>query len=259
MRTLFWLWILTVVGFFSLSAGKQDLYIFPIVPAVVALAGGAIAQALASDGKEAPWPVVRRVAIVAGVLIFVIGAGFFILFYSPYAIYLLGGAAVVSVVAMVGGAAGAGLAFQRRLRAALIALACALIVVNWTFVLRVLPSFEAYKPVPGLAAVLRARAGPDDLIVIYNVALPSLVYYLRRHIEVYYDHGPVLERLASKRPLYLMLTADDYERAIEPNIAQPLCRISSQPTFDVKLRNVLSRRRLPEVWLMSNKCDGVSR
>ena len=45
VRTLLWLWILVIVGFFSLSAGKQDLYIFPIVPAVAALAGIAIARA----------------------------------------------------------------------------------------------------------------------------------------------------------------------------------------------------------------------
>ena len=41
VRTLLWLWIAVFVGFFSFSAGKQDLYIFPIVPAVAALAGWA--------------------------------------------------------------------------------------------------------------------------------------------------------------------------------------------------------------------------
>jgi hypothetical protein len=135
------------------------------------------------------------------------------------------------------------------------ALACTLILVNWTFVLRVLPSFEAYKPAPGLAKTLSERASPTDLIVTYNVALPSLVYYLRRHIDVFYDHGPVLELLGSRRPLYLMVTADDYERAIQPNVTEPLCRISSHPTFDVKLRNILARRRLPEIWLVTNQCD----
>ena len=67
------------------------------------------------------------------------------------------------------------LAWRGRLGPALGAVAVALIVVNWIFVLKVLPSFEAYKPAPGLAAVLEKRAGPSDLIVTYNVALPSLV------------------------------------------------------------------------------------
>ena len=255
IRTLLWLWILTIVGFFSLSAGKQDLYIFPIVPAIVALGGIAIARAVSAESSSDLWPVVQRVAIVAGLLLVVMGTGFFTLFHSRYAIYVLGGAAFIGVVAAAGGAAAAGLAFRRQLTGALSALAITLIVVNWTFVLRVLPSFEAYKPAPGLAEALRAHAGPEDLIVTYNVALPSLVYYLQRHIEVFYDHGPVLDLLTSNRPLYLMVTADDYERAIKPSITQPLCRVSAQPTFDVKLRNVLSRRRLPEVWLMTNKCN----
>jgi hypothetical protein len=92
------------------------------------------------------------------------------------------------------------------------------------------------------------------VLVTYNVALPSLVYYLRRHIEVFYDHGPVLELLRSGRPIYLMVSRDDYDRAIKPDEPTPLCRVSSHPTFDVKLKNVLARERLPEVWLMTNRC-----
>ncbi|HXH05413.1 MAG TPA: glycosyltransferase family 39 protein, partial [Vicinamibacterales bacterium] len=37
---LLWLWLLVIVGVFSLSATKQDLYIFPAVVAAAALAGG---------------------------------------------------------------------------------------------------------------------------------------------------------------------------------------------------------------------------
>jgi 4-amino-4-deoxy-L-arabinose transferase-like glycosyltransferase len=255
IRTLLWIWILTIVGFFSLSAGKQDLYVFPIVPAIAALAGVVITRALASDATAELRPFVRGILIAAGILIVAFGGGFFTLFYSRYAIYILAGSAIVGIGAMAGGATAAGLALRRRLSAALVVVVSTLVVVNWIFVLKILPSFEAYKPAPGLAKAIEERAAPSDLIVTYNVALPSLVYYLRRHIEVFYDHGPVLELLSSRRPLYLMVTADDYERAIQPNVTEPLCRVSSQPTFDVKLKNVLSRRRLPEVWLLTNKCD----
>jgi hypothetical protein len=184
----------------------------------------------------------------------VAGAGFLVLFNSALAVYVLAGSALVGTTAIAGGACAVAFAIRRRVGAALVAVACALIVVNWVFVLRVLPSFEAYKPAPGLAAVLKERAGPEDLIVTYNVALPSLVYYLRRHLEVFYDHGPVLDLLHSNRPLYLMVTRDDYTRAIEPATHVRLCRISSQPTFDVKLKNVLSRQRMPEILLLTTKC-----
>jgi 4-amino-4-deoxy-L-arabinose transferase-like glycosyltransferase len=255
VRTLLWLWIVVIVGFFSLSAGKQDLYIFPIVPAVAALAGVAIARVV--DGASDRRPTGMRPAIFAiGVILIVIGAGFFALFHGPFAVYVLDGSATIGVIAMAAGAATALLAARDRVAGALQVAAAALVAASWVFVLRVLPSFEAYKPAPALATTLQRIARPDDLIVTYNVALPSLVYYLRRHTQVYYDHEPVLELLQSRRPLYLMLTSDDYEKIIQPATPVPLCQVASQPTFDVKLRNVLSRVRLPEVLLVTNKCGG---
>ena len=254
IQTLLWLWIVVIVGFFSLSAGKQDLYIFPIVPAVVSLAGIAIARALEPAlSREAPR--IRLATVLVGVVLLAAGAGFLMLFHGAYAVYVLAGSAAIGAIAIAAGAAVVLLAIQNRARVALLVVATALIAANWIFVIRLLPSFEAYKPAPGLAAVLERRAGPDDLIVTYNVALPSLVYYLRRHTEVFYDHGPVLELIRSGRPMYLMMTSYDYEEKIQPVVPDKLCRVSAQPTFDVKLRNVLSRRQLPEVLLLTNKCD----
>jgi 4-amino-4-deoxy-L-arabinose transferase-like glycosyltransferase len=251
VRTLLWIWIVVIVGFFSLSAGKQDLYIYPIVPAVFALAGIVIARALGPSEGDRP-SIGIATGVIAALLVFA-GAGFLALFNSAIAVYVLDGSALVGVAAIVGGSAALLLA-RRHVPAALMTIAATLVVVNWVFVWSVLPSFEKYKPAPGLAAELRTRAGPDDVLVTYNVALPSLVYYLRRHIEVFYDHGPVLELLRSGRPIYLMVSRDDYDRAIKPDEPTPLCRVSSHPTFDVKLKNVLARERLPEVWLMTNRC-----
>ncbi len=252
IQTLLWIWIVVIVGFFSLSAGKQDLYIYPIVPAIVALAGVVIARSLEPEASDAPR--IGIVTAVIGALLMVSGAGFLVLFNSALAVYVLAGSVLVGVAAITGGAVAMLLALRQRAGAALVAVACALIAVNWVFVLKVLPSFEAYKPAPGLAAVLKERAGPDDIIVTYNVALPSLVYYLRRHTDVFYDHGPVLELLHSGRPVFLMVSRDDYDRTIRPVMSVPLCQVSSHPTFDVKLRNVLSRERLPEVLLLTTKC-----
>ena len=200
IRTLLWIWILVIVGFFSLSAGKQDLYIFPIVPAVVALAGVVIARALDRRGAGRAADLTLVTAVIGGLLV-VRRRGFLALFNSALAVYALAGSALVGVDRRSPAAPrrccsrGAGASAPRSWPSP-----CALIVVNWMFVLRVLPSFEAYKPAPGLAAVLEERAGPSDVIVTYNVALPSLVYYLRRHIDVFYDHGPVLELLHSRPP-----------------------------------------------------------
>lgn len=254
IRTLLWSWILAIVGFFSLSAGKQDLYIFPIVPAVAALAGIAIARVVSRPPGAAGLTGARPAVGGIGVVLLVIGAGFFALFHGPYAVYVLDGSAAIGVLAVAGGVVTILLAARDRVAPALLVAAAALVAAMWVFVIRVLPSFEAYKPVPALAATLEKRAQPGDLIVTYNVALPSLVYYLRRHVDVFYDHEPVLELLRAGKPLYVMMTSDDYAQIIEPAAGGALCRVTSQPTFDVKLRNVLARQRLPEVLLLTNKC-----
>jgi 4-amino-4-deoxy-L-arabinose transferase-like glycosyltransferase len=254
IRTLLWIWILGIVGFFSMSAGKQDLYVFPIVPAVVALGGVAIARALHIDSTGSASPGIRVSTAVIGVLLVLMGAAVLALFQTSTAVYTLDGTAFAGAVAIAAGMSALLLASGKRVSAGLAVIAAALVVVNWVFVLRVLPSFEAYKPSPRFAATLAARAGPDDAIITYNVALPSLVYYLRRHTEVFYDHGPALERLHSNRRVFLILPGHDYETIIKPAAKVQTCLVESLPTFEVKLKNFFSPQQRPELLLITNRC-----
>ena len=114
IRTLLWIWILGIVGFFSLSAGKQDLYIYPIVPALVALAGVVIARALDRPVPETPR--LTLVTLIIGGLLVVAGAGFLVLFNSAIAVYALAGSALVGVSAIAGGATAMLLALARASR-----------------------------------------------------------------------------------------------------------------------------------------------
>jgi 4-amino-4-deoxy-L-arabinose transferase-like glycosyltransferase len=254
VRTLLWLWILTIVGFFSFSVAKQDLYIFPIVPAVVALAGVAIARA-SESAIESATPRINLTTALMGIVLAIAGAGFLFLFQGSNVVYALAGSAAVGAFGVTGGLGAVLLAWRKRAPAGLALLAAALIAVNWTFVLKVMPSFEVYKPAPGLAAALQERAAPTDVIVTYNVALPSLVYYLRRHIDVFYEHDEALRLLRTNAPMFVMASEDDYNRILAPALpAGAFCRVTSRPTFDVKLRNVLAQERLPEIVLMTNKC-----
>ncbi|HSC29039.1 MAG TPA: glycosyltransferase family 39 protein, partial [Vicinamibacterales bacterium] len=91
VRNLLWLWILTIVGFFTLSAAKQDLYILPIVPAVAALGGLAIVRG--TDGVEGRASgLVRALVAVLGVALFFLGAAVILLFGGSGAVYGLKGA-----------------------------------------------------------------------------------------------------------------------------------------------------------------------
>jgi 4-amino-4-deoxy-L-arabinose transferase-like glycosyltransferase len=250
IQSLLWIWILTIVIFFSFSEAKQDLYIFPIVPAVAALGGVAVARAITgSFGRQ----LLPNLTIALAVAVALLGAGVLYLFQGSGAIYALKGMMVIGLLAMAGGTATAVAARRWSAEDALLVLAGTMAALNWFFVLRVLPSFEAYKPVPGFALVLGTRAQPDDVIATYNVALPSLVYYLRRHVEMSYQLDPIVRLLDDDRTAYV-ITPREHEAAIAEATEREICIVSAQPTFDVKLRNVIARDPLPNLVLLTNRC-----
>jgi hypothetical protein len=125
--------------------------------------------------------------------------------------------------------------------------------VNWTFVLRVLPEFERYKPVPALSALLGDRLAPGDVVMHYQVALPSMVFYLRRHVDQYFDEEAFVKALQAAPRAYAVLSADDYQ-SLSGRIGATTCIIDHRPTFEVKLRQVLKRQPLPELLLITNRC-----
>jgi len=255
-RTLLWLWILVIVAFFSLSAAKQDLYIFPIVPAVAALAADAIGRTISAAARpdSAPFRSVSIAAIVAGAVVALLGGGLLYLFQSPAAVYALDGMIAIGIVAIAGGSAVVGLAWRRALSPAFTVLAAAVLALDWLFVVRTLASFEPYKPVPGFAAALNERLQPADVVATYDVAIPSLVFYLRRHVQEVVSEDGLVELLRSPAGVYAVVPAEDYEqlRARAP----ATCVIDRRPTFDVKLKNVLARDPLPELVLVGNRCGG---
>ncbi len=254
IRTLLWLWIAVIVLFFSFSASKQDLYIFPIVPAIAALAGLFVARTLAGGGSRRG---LHATVGVTGVLLALTGVGIIWLFNGGGKAYAIDGEMVVAAIGIAGGILALLLALASRSAAALITLAVTTIALNWTFVLRVLPSFEVYKPVPRLAAVLNPRLTPSDTVATYDVALPSVVYYLRRHVDMLFEPEELIQTFKpANHTVYAVLTRDTY-RSLAPALGTPTCELASAPTFDVKLKNILSREPLPELVLITNDCGKV--
>ncbi len=251
LQTLLWCWILAIFAFFSFSAGKQDLYIFPIVAAVAGLGGAALARGLCEPAWRT-W--MRWTLIVTGGLLAAAGAGVVWLFEAGGRVYALNGAMAVGVCALVGGAVVVVLALIWRSVASAIALLALIVLIDYQFVARVLPDFERYKPVPAIADFLRPRLQPDDVVANYQVALPSMVYYLRRHVDEYFDEQPFVNAILSGRRVYAVLSADDYD-ALESAIGARTCVLERHQTFDVKLKNVLSRQPLPELLLITNQCQ----
>ncbi len=261
IRTLLWIWILAIVGFFTLSRAKQDLYIFPIVPAVAALAGTFIIRA--DFGLERRWRTALRATSAAiGALLALAGAGTLYVFQSGGSVYALDGAATIGAIAVAGGTAACLVALSGRARLALFTSAVALVAMQWICVVRVLPSFERYKPVPALTQALQRHGlRPDDTVIHFEVSLPSMVYYLRRHIDIYPDIEPFLAAMKSDKRLFVVMNAEAYAslaHPLEEQFGVRTCVLHRQPTINFKMREVVARKPLPEVLLISNRCESNS-
>lgn len=242
-------WIGVIVLVFTFSSTKQDLYIFPIVAALAALVAGLLDRAI--EGKEPgrtatrwTWPVVA-VSLVA----------FFVamraLFGTGESEYYIRGVQLVSVVLLAGGLALAALWWRGKTLAAMLALGVTFVVANYILVLIGLPDFERFKPVAPLSAAALAR-DPGARVIQYRVALPSMVWYLGRPVEEVLDVPVLQERLARPGETLVLLSASDYEAV---KTLAPTCIVDRRPLFDVKLRSVLEGTAMPEMLLISNRCE----
>jgi 4-amino-4-deoxy-L-arabinose transferase-like glycosyltransferase len=250
-ESLLWLWILVIVLFFSASKTKQDLYIFPIVTAIAALAG--ITLARGSDQVGQGGVGVLFASAATGVAL-IAGAAFIMYLYNGgVGGYALSGVYSVAGIGAGGGFAVVAAALSGRRFAAPALLALTMVALNWIFVLRALPSFEKYKPVPALTNTIKGRAGAGAVVLHYKVALPSMAFYLRGPYEGFFEAGPFVERLASANEAYAVLDAKDYEE-LKPSLPVETCVVDRRPYFDVKLRTVLSHEPLPELVLITTHC-----
>jgi 4-amino-4-deoxy-L-arabinose transferase-like glycosyltransferase len=252
LRTLLLVWIAVIVAFFSLSQTKQDLYILPIVAAVAALGGDLVARGIMRvSGPEVRW--LRATLLGAGGLLAVIGAIELYVFARSGTVYAIDGARMIGGLAVAGGVAAAVLAWRRLAGPAVVTLLAVLIAVNWTLVLRVLPGFERYKPVVPLSRTILARADAGDVVAHYDVALPSMVFYLRRHIEVTFDRQAFVDLMRSGRVVFAVLPEHRYAE-LAPALGTT-CVLERRQTFDAKLREMLARQPPPAVLLVSNRCS----
>ena len=174
------------------------------------------------------------------------------LFAGAGRVYALDAAVIVGALGVAGGAAVLLLALLRRPAPAALTLLAVMIAVNWTFVVGVLPEFERYKPVPGFSDLLRQRLQPGDAVLHYQASLPSMTYYLRRHVDTYFDADSFVHAVTVSNRVYAVLSGEDYA-ALEARLGTT-CIVDRRPTFDVKLARVIARKPLPELLLITNQC-----
>ena len=257
IRTLLLLWIAIIVVVFSLSQTKQDLYIFPIVAAVAVLGGDWVARGLArrsvrlqADPAAGRW--FTGTWTVFGIVMTLLGVGVLYLFSGDRTVYI-DGTRAAAMITIVGGLVVAALPWRGRDAVAVSAALLVFIAFNWILAVRALPDFERYKPVVPLSRIIEERAGPDDVVAHFEVALPSMVYYLRRHVAGGLDEDTFTRLLGSERRVFAVLPADRYE-ALKERFGVGTCVIGRHLTSDIRLRSLLEQQPPPEVLLITNRC-----
>jgi 4-amino-4-deoxy-L-arabinose transferase-like glycosyltransferase len=236
------IWIAAIVLFFTFSQTKEDLYIFPVVPAEAALIGVVLAR-----GRRS----VRWSLVVIGAVVGAMG-GALLAVTSMGTWYQLAGSRAVAFVALAGGVIALVLALRRRVPQSALALGSAFAVMSWVFVATSLPDFEKYKPVARFAEIISQRAAPQARIGYYRFAVPSLVFYTRRAVFESFDLESLLRVFASGDEVYCLMTAEDYA-AVKNSLPGPTYVVVRQPLFDVKVQTLLEGTALPDIVLVSNR------
>jgi 4-amino-4-deoxy-L-arabinose transferase-like glycosyltransferase len=244
------IWVVVIVGFFSLSRSKEDLYILPAYPAASALAGGLLARFIGGENRNRQESPVTWAAVALAAAISLAGAAVLYLFGIEG--YNLGGASAAGYAALSGGLISAALMILKRRFAAISAIALTVITFNWVFVSRTLPDLERFKPVRALCEVIERRASPDALVGYYRLASPSMVFYLRRPIFEYYEHEEIERAFASGKEVYCLMTAQDYED-VKGTLPAATYILASRPVFQVKLKGIFDKVDPPQIVIISNK------
>jgi 4-amino-4-deoxy-L-arabinose transferase-like glycosyltransferase len=242
-------WIAVIVLVFTFSSTKQDLYIFPITVAVAALIAGTFEHA-----ASAIEPARRAVHWTWPVLGVTLLAFFYVmktLFGDAGSLYFIRGAFAASLFLLAGAFALLAFWWTRRTGAAVVSLAAVFVAVNTVLVLVSLPYFERFKPVAPLSAAAVAR-NPSARVIQFRVALPSMVWYLGKPVEEILDEPVLQARFDEAGETLVLLPAREYPTVQDMT---PTCIVARQPLFDVKLSSVIAGTAMPEMLLVSNRCD----
>ena len=246
VRRILWIWIVTITAVFSLSESKQDLYIFPVVPAVAAL----VAHTLLTRRSGAAGRAVTILLAVVGVLTAVAGLAAWWLFGSGY--YALEGTTLVAVACVAGGLATAMAVTAGRREAAVVVLATTFVVFNYVFVARVLPSVERLKPARPLAATILAQGGTTGRVGSYHLMFPSIVHYVGRPVDELADPAEARAFFAPDAAAWAIMSEAGLAE-LQATI-DGLCVVERRPLFEAKLSDLLSQRPPEDVLLVSNQC-----
>ncbi len=210
-EALLWLWVIVVIGFFSLARFKLDHYIFPAAPACCLLA--AHAWRLAAEDADG-WLRGTRfgVVAVAAVLILAGAFGSVVLFELDLELPRV---AIAFPLALAAGGIAFTLQAARRhwavpSNAAIVAVT---LLTAYAIVVAVgLPAFERTHPTAHVAARLKHLAAASAPIGLYRLERwrSSLRYYIGRPVDRLESPEEARVFFSRQQPAYAVMFLHDY-------------------------------------------------
>jgi 4-amino-4-deoxy-L-arabinose transferase-like glycosyltransferase len=240
------IWIVFIVGFYSLSRNQQDQYVMPTYLAASVLVGALINAFIE---KRVEW--VHWLFVASGLLLAAIG-GSFVYIVSRKSTLDLAGIDLVGIVLLVGGIATTVFALLKKREFAVYSKIWAVVCVMFIFVILTLPDFERYKPVKALSEVIAQNAGPESNVGYYRYTAPTMVYYLHRPVLEYFQEDEMTALFADNKPAYVIMTEAEYD-AIKPKLPAETHVIASRPLLRIRLNELFSDRKEPQVVLVTNE------
>ena len=208
---LLWLWVIVVLGFFSIARFKLDHYIFPAAPACCLLAAHGWREA-ARDREGRLWATRYSVLLIAAALI--VGGSFGGVALAHLNLALSAWAFVLPLAVMAGGVA---LLFQSerigwRVPSGIGALVPMLLVSYAVVVAVGFPTLEQVRPTARVARQLARVAAPNTPVGLYQLERwrGSLRYYLNRPIQRLETVEDVSAFLSRPEPVYVVMLRRDY-------------------------------------------------
>jgi 4-amino-4-deoxy-L-arabinose transferase-like glycosyltransferase len=247
VRRLLAIWVLAIVGVFSFSQQKQDLYIFPVTAAAAALIADTVHRAIDGERRTA----FRVVALATGIVTLGLAAMGYWLFSRGY--FALSGASVAAGVLAAGALVVIAAAVRQQVAMVAPIWAVTFLVFNYILVLQVLPALEPLKPAAALGAIMRERAGEKGNLGYYHFSLPSLAYYAGRPVAELGDPENVKAFFFNAYGAWVVMTEENFN-VLRRDIH--MCELARRPMFSATFGDLVARRPPAAVLLVSNRgCD----
>lgn len=216
---LLWLWIMVVVGLFSIARFKLDHYIFPAAPACCLIAAQAWRDAARERSSRSTG---TRFAVLAIAVLMIAGGGFGGVYLSRIGLALPAAALLLPLALLAGGL---GLLFQVERRGWHVpqgagVVVVALLVSYATVVWVGFPVFERVRPTEPVAREVAQAVSPSAPVAIYKLERwrASLRYYLERPVQRIETVDEVKAFLARPEPVYAIMLRRDFLTLREQNV-----------------------------------------